>query len=227
MASRLPANGLVGRAAVVVSGVVVAHTLDYVVVVGDPTRRRVDLAATGHGYWRVAVGLALVAVSVAVSWAARAGARRPPSSAAARDCARRSIASSAARERARHAARAATMEAAPRPYPATLARLAAAQMAGFAAIETIERMAAGAPVAGLATSLPLLVGLALQVVVAAVFVGTLAAVTELAARVAARPRRRQVRSAPSTAAISTPGIAIPGGSVAGRLPPRGPPALAA
>jgi len=44
-----------------VAGVVVAHSAAYLIAVPDGVERARHLSATGHGYWPVAVGLALVA----------------------------------------------------------------------------------------------------------------------------------------------------------------------
>jgi hypothetical protein len=47
--------------AAAVTGVVAAHAADYALSLPDPARRSHELAATGHGYWPVAVALAVVA----------------------------------------------------------------------------------------------------------------------------------------------------------------------
>jgi hypothetical protein len=61
---------------VVVAGVVVAHAIDYGLVFPDATVRRARLEATGHGYWSVAVAMAVVAGALAVAAAVARGAER-------------------------------------------------------------------------------------------------------------------------------------------------------
>lgn len=61
---------------VVVAGVVVAHAIDYGLVFPDATVRRARLEATGHGYWSVAVAMAVVAGALAVAAAVARGVER-------------------------------------------------------------------------------------------------------------------------------------------------------
>ena len=60
---------------VAVTGVVAAHAADYALAIPDPARRSHELAATGHGYWPVALAAAFLAAAAAVAFAARKGLR--------------------------------------------------------------------------------------------------------------------------------------------------------
>jgi hypothetical protein len=55
------------------AGVVVAHAADYALAFPDPAHRGRELAATGHGYWPMAVLAAAALGGVAVVLAARRG----------------------------------------------------------------------------------------------------------------------------------------------------------
>lgn len=97
------------------------------------------------------------------------------------------------------------------------------QVAMFAGVEVLERLAAGAPVSELVHGHEFAIGLGLQVVIAAAVVVALQAVERLGARVAgglsstAPPARRHVeRPAPSAARRSLAAVARPGS----RAPPR-------
>jgi hypothetical protein len=56
-----------------VTGVVAAHAADYALSFPDPARRSHELAATGHGYWPVALALGVVAGLGAAVLAVRRG----------------------------------------------------------------------------------------------------------------------------------------------------------
>ena len=57
------------------AGIVIAHAADYTFAFPDPARRTHELAATGHGYWPVAVVIALVCGVVALTMTVRRGWR--------------------------------------------------------------------------------------------------------------------------------------------------------
>jgi hypothetical protein len=64
----------VTTAAAALAGVVVAHSVGSLLAFSDAHQRAQHLAATGHGYWPVAVWLAMAAGGVAAMWATAAGA---------------------------------------------------------------------------------------------------------------------------------------------------------
>jgi hypothetical protein len=164
-----------GAAATAVAGVVGAHALGYLAVFPAPAERHGHLAATGHGYWPVAVVAALAAGGAAVGAAAARGAaaglasRRPPSP-------------------SRSPSRS------PSPSPTSVARavagLAAWQVLAFTAVETAERAVAHVSPAVLARSPEFGAGLALQVLVAAATVVLLGGLERAARAVAAEVARR-------------------------------------
>lgn len=135
MRHRLP---LAGAA---VAGAAVAHTLLYLVEVPDTRARDAVLAATGHGYWSVALAGAIVLGLVAAYATAVRHFRRGLQRAAA--------------------------PAAPDRVDTLALRLAIYQSAIFVVQEGVERLAAGGSAGHLAaTSNLLLVGIAAQVLVA-------------------------------------------------------------
>ena len=109
-----------------VAGAAVAHTLIYLVKVPDTRARAAVLAATGHGYWSVAVaaaivlGLVAVGATVARHFRRGAGAAAPP--------------------------------AVPDRIDQLGFRLALLQSAIFVVQEAIERLAAGDPIGNLAAT---------------------------------------------------------------------------
>lgn len=60
---------------VAVAGIVVAHAADYALAFPDPARRAHVLSASGHGYWPVAVLVAVVCGAAALALTARRGWR--------------------------------------------------------------------------------------------------------------------------------------------------------
>ena len=60
---------------VAATGVVGAHALNYVLAFPDPAVRAHELAATGHGYWPIAVGIALLAGAAAAGLGVANGLR--------------------------------------------------------------------------------------------------------------------------------------------------------
>jgi hypothetical protein len=125
-----------------ITGVVLGHWIAYVVAVPGVGARDALLAETGHGYWPTAVALAVV-----FGIAATAGTV------------------------VRHLTRGIRRDALPAAgwerYRSTALRLASLQASVFAVQEVVERLGAGAPLAGLAHDGFIVVGLAVQVLVAA------------------------------------------------------------
>src|SRR5437763_927939 len=62
-----------GGADVAAAGIVIAHAADYALAFPDPVRRGHELAATGHGYWPLAVAVAVVCGAFALGLAIRSG----------------------------------------------------------------------------------------------------------------------------------------------------------
>jgi hypothetical protein len=116
------------------AGLILAHTLAYVVAVPSSTARQQVLAHTGHSYWfllpKAAIVLALASVVAAVARAMR-GVYRANGGAA--------------------------------PLAELAGRMALLQVAAFVGMEMAERLVAGAEVADLLSGDLLLVGLAIQI----------------------------------------------------------------
>jgi hypothetical protein len=182
---------------VAVAGVVVAHALDFVVVYGGDLERHHQLAATGHGYWPVAALVGLLAGLLAFGWSVGRGGT--------------------------HGLAKATPASSGRFVAADIARLSATQLGVFAAVEMVERLAAGISPGALIRSPEFAVGLGLQVVVATVAVAVLVAVEGMSERVvrAAVTARQPVRSRESERASFLDAVAPVGFVCAPR--PRGPP----
>lgn len=111
--------------------------------------------------------------------------------------------------------------------PATFAGLATFQVTAFVAMEVVERLAAGAPLADLLGGL-MAIGVASQLLVAAALVWTLRRLPDLAARAAAAITT-SIAPLPRPALVSVPSaILTPGRSPDRRADPiRGPPPLPA
>jgi hypothetical protein len=180
-----------------VAGAAVAHTLIYLVKVPDTRARAAVLAATGHGYWSVAVAAAIVFGLVAV-------------------------AATIARH-FRHGAGAAVPPALPDRVDQLGLRLALLQSAIFVVQEGIERLAAGAPVGTLAAAPSLLLtGIAVQVLVA---LGVAAVLAGLGRAAEAVGRALRAAGPPAVTVLARPPARPvrrsrrPGGPVAIRAPP--------
>ena len=120
------------------AGVILGHWLAYLLAVPQAEERAQVLAASGHGYWLIAVKLAVVLglASLGAVVAGRLSARL-------------------------HG------EAAPRESLLGLAvPLAATQVVAFAAMEVVERLLAGVSVAGMFQNHVVFFGIAVQVVLA-------------------------------------------------------------
>jgi hypothetical protein len=122
-----------------VAGAVLGHALTYLVTVPNADARAEVLAGTGHGYWPLAVAtavaLSLLSAGTTITRRFLAGLRRAP------------------------------RDATPGGVAPRIARLALLQVAIYLVQEVTERIAAGAPVSGLAHT-QLLVGVVVQMLVA-------------------------------------------------------------
>ena len=149
------------RIAAGVAGVVLAHVIDYRVVYPSAAERAHAMAASGHGYWPLAVSAAMLAAGLTATAAVVRGA---------------------------------TGRGGARP------RLAGFQVGLFALVEVGERLAAGrspASVLHMLAERTFLLGIAVQVVVAAAVFVVVAALERLGRRAAAylRTTKRRVRRA--------------------------------
>ena len=181
-----------------VAGAAVAHTLIYLVKVPDTRARAAVLAATGHGYWSVAVAAAIVFGLVAV-------------------------AATIARH-FRHGTGAAAPPALPDRVDQLGLRLALLQSAIFVVQEGVERLAAGAALGTLAAAPNLLLtGIAVQVLVALGVAAVLAGLGRAAEAVGRA--LRAARPATTCTTLTRPPARpvrrsrLPGGPVAIRAPP--------
>jgi len=120
-------------------GVVVGHWLSYQLAVHEARLREQVLSASGHGYWLSAVKVGVVAVLVALG------------SVAVRHLSGRDRSDGPFGER----------------LSGLTARLVVLQLVGFTAMEVTERVAFGAPIGAMFAHHLFLLGLAVQVVVAA------------------------------------------------------------
>ena len=178
---------LAGFAAI---GLVATHELAFMLAMPDPHDRLELLAATGHGYWNLAV----IACFGLFVWGC--------------------ISYLATRRRT-----------VPRPRTAFVglwARLAFAQVAGFAALETVERLGAQHRFANIFMEPAVLLGAVLALVLAAIVAALFVAFTEVVDRLMGAART--VTSSTSVGWIPTT-TARPAGTVPGRGPRtlRGPP----
>jgi hypothetical protein len=144
-------------ATVALAGVVVAHALDFVVIYGGDAEREHGLVSTGHGYWPIAVLVGLLTGLVTLGWAAGRGGVRGLAGP--------------------------TLAVHQRPVLGDGTRLAAAQVILFTALEVIERATAGTAAGALLRSPEFVVGVVLQVAVAALATLVLRGVERLSERV--------------------------------------------
>ena len=177
-------------------GVVVAHGLAYLAAFPQSLLRRQVLAETGHSYWAAAVALAVVfaAVSAITTIAEHIG---------------RGI---------RHE----RPQSAGHRYRGALFRLGALQSVVFVLQEVLERVRAGVPLSGLAHGDFLLIGIAMQllVAVAIAFVLTLLSVTgEAIGRAIASERTPRTTEAHSLSAEEIVRAAVSSLSDRPRAPP--------
>jgi hypothetical protein len=148
-------------AGVAASGVVLGHWLAYTIAVPQPEMRAEILLGSGHAYWFMAVKLALI---LGLSGLGALAIRHLSCSLPPRP------------------ARGLT-------FSWLTLRLALLQIAAFSAMEVFERMASGAPVAGMLQHRVFLLGVALQVLVACVGALGLLLFGRAVARAAATLRR--------------------------------------
>jgi hypothetical protein len=204
MASRRPSLRSTALVLAGVAGVVLAHGLDYLLVLRSPAHRAAELAATGHGWWSSAVGAALGAGCLALAMATAGGA----SGAVFRRAARSTI----------------------RSARCDIGWVALWQVGIFAALEVVERLGAHRSPVELVHGPLFAIGVVLQVAVAVAVVVALQALERAGATVtdavlSARRGRGPARPrAFGTAAAA--GLAG-GGAVAGWPGPRGPPVTVA
>lgn len=121
------------------SGVVASHWLAYRLAVPDPHLRHEVLADTGHGYWQYAVAVVLGLLVASLAGFACQKVWHPGASSGTT---RRS------------------------PYYGVAARLIALQAAGLLILESAERAVTGSEALGVFTEAPVIIGLAVQVLVA-------------------------------------------------------------
>lgn len=126
-----------------VAGVLAGHWAAYTLALRDPHQRLLVLGRAGHDYLPLATKLALVLLFVGLG------------TVIARTCAARGE-------------RAFVRSSPPPGVMVSAARLMAIQAAAFGGIEVVERLVAGAPLTDLASEHLLLVGLAVQLIVAVI-----------------------------------------------------------
>lgn len=179
--------------AVAAAGVLVAHWLAYLVTLPQTHLREATLAATGHGYWVEAVRL-VVALAV---------------------CGLAALILSHLRG-----------EGLPHERPrlsALVLRLAPIQCLAFLTVETIERIAAHAPLASVLTVRIAVLGLAVQILTACVGAVLLRVLDRAVAGVVAALRRRLPRPRAVHTRRPAPQTVRPRPVLAGASGVRGPP----
>jgi hypothetical protein len=180
-----------------VAGAVLGHGLAYALAVPEPGRRLAVLAGSGHAYWSAAIAAAIV-LGLASLGATLAGSFRAGLRPGGR--------------------------AAAEPLGRLAGRLALLQVTIYLLQELIERAAAGVPLGGPVDGRLLLIGIAVQLLVAVVVALGLAwagRVAEVAGR--ALRRRRLRRPDPRPARLGPTGRARPAillaAGMGGRAPP--------
>jgi hypothetical protein len=185
---------LAGFAAI---GLVITHELAFMLAIPDPHDRLELLAATGHGYWNLAV----IACFGLFAWGC--------------------ISYLATHKRSGPQSRAA--------FAGVWARLAIAQVAGFAALETVERLGAQQRLANVLVEPAVVLGAVLALVLAALVAALFVAFTEVVDRL-----MRSGRIAPSSSSVTwiptataSPATPVPGrGTRTLRGPPLRAPSIA-
>jgi len=175
-------------------GIVAAHAVAYVAAVPDPHGRLVVLHDTGHQQWTFVIAIAVGVLIVAA--------------------ARFMVGSLTGARKA-----AAPLGA---PYASTAARLAGLQVAGFLILESVERASVHESVAHVVTEPAVLIGIALQVLVALVGAALLLVFTKALAVILARRGQGHTRSAPVERPVrefSGPRFAVATGGATLRGPP--------
>jgi hypothetical protein len=160
------------------AGVVLGHTLSYLISIPSATLRAQFLAATGHGAWLLIVKLAVATCAAGVATLFSRHLARPGGTSAGGVAA----------------------------YTGILVRLVAIQIVGFTAMEIAERAVVGTPVGPMFVHSLLYVGLAVQFLVACA--GSLAILWLCrAARSVAEAIRSSRLHVPATPAASHPTLA--------------------
>jgi hypothetical protein len=181
--------------AVASGGVVLGHWLSYLLGLPSAHLRAEVLRATGHGYWQSGVEMAVALVVVALA---------------------------AIAVRQFRAASAVGLPAVDGPGRVAL-RLAGIQVLGFSTLEMGERIAAGAPVSGMLQHHLFVLGLLVQVAVAAavaVILFLFCRAVGVIARALAAPRfPRPVKRFIVFARVAAPRTARPAGAAGARAPP--------
>lgn len=199
MASRRPSLRTTVLVLAGVAGVVLAHGLDYLLVIRSSAQRAAELGQTGHAWWSSGVAAALGAACLALSMATAQGA----TGAVFRQAARSGRAS----------------------VRRDFAWTAAWQTAVFAALEILERVGAHTSPLQLLHGPLFAVGVLLEVAVAAVVVTVVRSIERAAANVAttalARRAGRRRRRRP-VVALAPLLVAVANGQW-GRHEARGPP----
>lgn len=199
MASRRRSNRATTLVLAGVAGVVLAHGLDYLLTFRSAAARAQELAQTGHAWWPSAVGAALGAAILAVSMTTARGAAGAVS--------RKAVDTAAA------------------PFRRELAWMTLWQAALFTGVEVVERVAAHGSPAELLHGPLFPVGLALQVLVALLFVAGLRLVVRMGARVGAALASRAAgdRRRPGTAFLFPAAARCAAAGATCRREARGPP----
>ena len=184
-------------AAAAVAGAAVGHTLLYLVAVPDTQARTAVLAATGHGYWSVAVAAAIVLGLLSLATVAG-----------------RHLLTGLGRARS----------PADPDLGALAGRLALLQSGIFVVQEVLERLAAGAPLSGLVEQRGMLLnGVLVQVLVAfgvAAVLHLLGRAAEAVGRALRRPGTCRARRVPvHWPALPARASRRPGATAAIRAPP--------
>ena len=176
------------------AGVILGHWLSYLIALPDAHQRTVALASAGHGYWVSAVKLAVTCAVVAV-----------------------------ASEAIRRTRAALGRDSAPEVGPSGLAvRLATLQVLGFVAMEVSELVTAGAPVASVFQHHLFVLGILIQLLVAAVVALTLFLVGRAAVAIVVALATRRSRPPSPHGFPARSWIAVQRWAVAASGP-RGPP----
>lgn len=176
-------------------GVVLGHWLSYLLAIPTAGERNGVLVASGHGYWLIAVKLAVVSAVVSLAAIGIRQLRLAWDRTPAPDHGPRGIA----------------------------LRLALLQVLGFVALELTERLAAGAPLSSLAAHQVLVLGVLVQVLVAgslALTISLFARAIHAAAGAVARARmddRALSAFPPAASAVLRPSL------LTASAGPRGPP----
>jgi hypothetical protein len=180
-----------------VAGAVVGHAVAYAMAAPEPAQRLAMLAVSGHAYWSAAIATAIVLGLV-------------------------SVGATLARHFRAGLGQARTPAA--EPLPRMAGRLALLQVTIYLVQELIERVVAGAPLGGPVFGRLLLIGIAIQLLVAGLIALGLAwvgRVAEVAGRAMRRrqPRRPEARPARPrpTAWVRPPQLLAAG--LGGRAPP--------